>query len=534
MLWVDPQNHTYYLDPAPGSQAQRALSRGPWAWSRSKQAYSIPGFALAAYGASASSAMPLPEASPSAPKPSSPGWLDLAALPLTEPLWPFQAADVAQGFLGQRAWGEWAQVGLGKTMMALSAYHILKTHKLVDGILVIGPESARHGWIGQSSDSIVKFNLEGHLVTDGKKPLPRSGLIYCSVDKTWRPKYAAELLRRIKTGRWVLCCDEGHQLSPGSKRYAAVDLWASFCPWRWILTGTPIANYPDRFFSMWRLLTRNDCTYPQWVEWFCKLDGTWHKQRLLWLQEHMKRISRVRTRQEVAPDLPVTTVRTISVPLEGEQRLAYGELLRGAMIGYGGNGDRMEWLGALARLSSICSHHELQEGERRPSARVAKLEVLEGLLEGSGDAQAIIWSWHPGTLDWLARVLPCTSVTYHGGTSQRDRERAIQLFNSGERRLFLGNPSAAGVGLNLPNADIRVFFDSDFSTVDYVQSAGRNERGLMHDPKIEYRLVAQGTVEEMAWESQVKKENLRALVLGGKLQPDVVGKGIVARWRACG
>ena len=79
-----------------------------------------------------------------------------------------------------------------------------------------------------------------------------------------------------------------------------------------------------------------------------------------------------------------------------------------------------------------------------------------------------------------------------------------------------------------------MFFDSDFSTVDYVQSAGRNERGLMHDPKIEYRLVAQGTVEEMAWESQVKKENLRALVLGGKLQPDVVGKGIVARWRACG
>ena len=530
MLWVD-QAHTYYLDPAPGSQAQRALSRGPWAWSRSKQGYSIPGFAVASYGVSASNAMPLPEASPAPPKPPAPGWLDLASLPLSEPLWPFQAADVAQGFLGQRAWGEWAGCGLGKTLQALSAYWILKERGLVDGMLVIGPESARHGWIGPSSDSILKFNLAGHLVTDGK-PLPRSGLIYCSVDKVWRPKYATELLRRVKTGRWVLCADEAHQLSHGSKRYSAVDLWTSFCPYRWLLSGTPIANYPDRFYAMWRLLTRNDCSYPQWVEWFCKSDGTWHKQRLLWLQDYMKRISRVRTRQEVAPDLPVTTVRTISVPLEGEQRLAYGELLRGAMIGYGG--DRMEWLGTLAKLSSICSHHELQEGDRRPSGRVAKLDVLEGLLEDSGDAQAVIWSWHPGTLDWLARMLPYSSVTYHGGTSQKDRERAIVSFNNGSARLFLGNPSAAGVGLNLPNANIRVFFDSDFSPTDVQQAAGRNERGIKHDPKVEYRLVAQGTVEELAWQSQVKKENLRALILGGKQQPEVVGKGIVQRWRERG
>ena len=533
MLWVDPQTHTYYLDPAPGSQAQRALSRGPWAWSRSKQAYAIPGFAVEAYGVHPANATPLPEAPSAAPKPPVPGWLDLAALPLAEPLWPFQAADVVQGFLGQRAWGEWAEVGLGKTRCALSAYHILKSRQLVDGMLVIGPESARHGWIGPSSDSLLKFNLVGHLVTDGK-PLPREGLIYCSVDKVWRPKYAAELLRRVKTGRWVLCADECHQLSPGSMRFNAIDLWATFCPWRWLLSGTPIANYPDRFFAMWRLLTRNDCSYPQWVEWFCKPDGSWHKQRLLWLQDYMKRVSRVRTRREVAPDLPQTTINTISVPLEGEQRLAYAELLRGAAIGQGGGGSRMEWLGALAKLSSICSHHELQGEDRRPSARVAKLDVLEGLLEGSGDAQTIIWSWHPGTLDWLARVLPYTAVTYHGGTSPKDRERAIAVFNSGQARLFLGNPSAAGVGLNLPNANIRVFWDSDFSPTDVQQAAGRNERGLMHEPKIEYRLVAQGTVEELAWESQVRKENLRALILGGKQQPETVGKGILQRGKTCG
>lgn len=124
------------------------------------------------------------------------------------------------------------------------------------------------------------------------------------------------------------------------------------------------------------------------------------------------------------------------------------------------------------------------------------------------------------------------SVRYHGGTNEKERAAAVLRFNADpECKVFLGNPSAAGAGLNLPAGDVRVYWDGSFSSTQYVQSAGRIERGIKYDPKMEYRLVAENSVESYAWQMVEKKIDLAEFIFRGGPAATHHAKGIVARWQ---
>jgi SNF2 family DNA or RNA helicase len=277
---------------------------------------------------------------------------------------------------------------------------------------------------------------------------------------------------------------------------------------------------------MWRLLTNNDCTFEQWKEWFLKPGGGYHEGRLKMLGEAIKGFSRVRTKKEVAPDLPETTIRVISVNMEGEQEKAYSKIISDYMQNPGQTFETM-----LIHLASVCSHPELPQKPPQLTQECAKLLELRELLEGFGEVKGCIWSWHPSVLQWLARVLPYKSVQYHGQTPPKERERAIHEFNHGNAQIFLGNPSACGTGLNLPNGEWRIFWDCDWSPVEYTQACGRIERGLSYTPRTEYRLVARHSIEEMVWQALEKKENLKELILSGKkVNKETYGEGVIRKW----
>jgi len=519
MITWDPSNHWFHV---PASERMR---RSPWAYNRGASSFLVPGFAIEEYGYSLRDAV-------ATHKPNALKWepLDLVTLPVS--LWDFQAEDVLRLLRG--AWGEWAQVGLGKTVMALSAYRILREQGHVDGMIVVGPESASHAWAGKSSDTSEYFNETGFRVKAGAKKWPSEGVIFVNYDKIYRPNYSGELLKRIRTGRWIMCLDEAHMVSNGaSKRFQTIDLWSRFVRWRWLLTGTPVSNYPDKLWALWKLLTNNDCTAEQWSTWFKHASGEWHKARLGMLGRYLSTISRVRTRKQVAPSLPPTTIRVIRVRMEGPQRSAYDGMIRKQEAVMGDHKVRgWDWMGVMVHLLSLCSHPELPFKPERLTESCAKLEALEEILEGLGETKCCVWSWHPEVLKWLARVLPYKSVQYHGDIGPRAREQAIHEFNNGDAQLFLGNPSAAGAGLNLPAGDVRIYWDASWSPVEYDQSAGRIERGLSYSPKTEYRLVAENSIEEYTWECLARKENLKTAILGGQATAigDTWSKGIAQRW----
>lgn len=514
MITWDPSNHWYNI---PADRVRKS----PWVYNRGASSFLVPGFAVEEYGVTPGSAVATKKMAANKWQP-----LDLATLPVS--LWDFQGEDVLSLLSGP--WGEWAQVGLGKTVIALSAYHVLHSQGLVDGMIVVGPESASHAWVGESSDTTQHFGLKGYTVKAGCKKWPTGGVIFVSYDKIFRPAYSRELLQRIRSGRWIMCCDEAHMIGSG-KRFQTIDLWSRFVKWRWLLTGTPVSNYPDKLYTLWRVLTGNDCTRDQWDSWFQRADGTWHKARLEKLGRYFRSISKVRTRREVAPHLPPVTIRTISVALTGEQRSAYDGMIRRQEAVVDGEKVRgWDWMGVMVHLLSLCSHPELPFKPDHLTMHCAKLEALQEILEGLGDTKCCIWSWHPSVLEWLARVLPYKSVQYHGNTSPAARAKAIHDFNHGDAQLFLGNPAASGSGLNLPAGDVRIFWEAGWSPTHYEQACGRIERGLNYSPKTEYRLVGEHTIEEFVWAKVQAKIDMAQLIMSGKQKPEEYIRGIVQRW----
>lgn len=496
----------------------------PWGGSpflRTARGYDLPGFALDAYGLRWEHAAGVRQRNITLPDPFA-----LCDLPCA--LWPHQVADVPEMVAGP--WGEWAQVGLGKTLMVLSAFKILRDAGQVDGLIVLGPESASHAWVGPSSDAHT-WGIESGLITDKvkKKGMPTTPILFCNYDKAWREPYSSRLLGLLRTRRYALVLDEAHLCTgPAAKRFAAVELWSRFAPYLWLLTGTPVMNYPDRLWAIWRLLTRDSTSYEQWCLWFRPDGRSWHSERLAQLGRYMKRFSRVRTKKEVAPHLPATIIKTIPVRLDGVQRQLYTKYLEKLAHPESDN----ERLGAIQKLLGVCSHPDLAKPGAPLVQAESKLAILLELLEGFGELKTVIWSWHPATLDWLARKLPVESVRYHGGTNEKERAAAVLRFNADpECKVFLGNPSAAGAGLNLPAGDVRVYWDGSFSSTQYVQSAGRIERGIKYDPKMEYRLVAENSVESYAWQMVEKKIDLAEFIFRGGPAATHHAKGIVARWQ---
>ena len=80
----------------------------------------------------------------------------------------------------------------------------------------------------------------------------------------------------------------------------------------------------------------------------------------------------------------------------------------------------------------------------------AMVQRLKEMPEGD---KAIVWACWRMDLKTIAARLKLEGidhVTYHGSTSEKDREVAVDRFNNDTRvRVFLGNPDCAGQAVNL-------------------------------------------------------------------------------------
>jgi SNF2 family DNA or RNA helicase len=114
-----------------------------------------------------------------------------------------------------------------------------------------------------------------------------------------------------------------------------------------------------------------------------------------------------------------------------------------------------------------------------------------------------------------AALKPLGVVEYHGGTKEKDRETAIDSFQEGDARVFVGNPAAAGTGLTLHAAETAIYFSSSYSLEERLQSEDRCHRiGLRH-PVVYIDLVATGTIDERISSALQSKRGTAEEILGG-------------------
>ncbi|KAI6524262.1 hypothetical protein MCOR10_004952 [Pyricularia oryzae] len=141
-----------------------------------------------------------------------------------------------------------------------------------------------------------------------------------------------------------------------------------------------------------------------------------------------------------------------------------------------------------------------------------KWRVLKDLLkfwEGNGD-KVLVFSHSVKLLQVLRALFQTTHYSYSyldGSLAIEERQQIVDDFNSDPQQfVFLISTKAGGVGLNITSANKVVIFDPHWNPSWDLQAQDRAYRiGQTRDVDV-FRLVSQGTIEEIVYARQIYKQ----------------------------
>jgi SNF2 family DNA or RNA helicase len=436
-------------------------------------------------------------------------------------------------------------MGLGKTRQALVAAQQLFTAKKIDRVLVLAPAAVRLSW----RQEIDKLEADGLLfmpcIYDAAKQtmygakshlastiLPVAVLSYALLPQK---RHVEALERWCLDGRTLLVCDESSFLKNRSaKQTKSSARLAKACVYRWLLTGTPIANSPLDLYGQSLVMANGKGPLGAMNWWQFQARYAVLKQMNMGqlrfkqvvgyqnIDELTKRFAPyvLRRTKEECLDLPAKTYVVREVALSEETWRIYNELRKEAMLCLPDIEERPEPNAAvrILRLCQLTSGHvgtgqQMTEPEDFIEQEGGNVGILTGasrdvssekldwlvneILDGelSSERALIVWCRWRRERERLHDLLWKSADSHagdrylfqiYGGQSQVERNESIEWFQSdnidGVKKsknaqcVLLAQPHAGGFGLTLTAASTAVYLSNDFSFTTRVQSEDRCHR----------------------------------------------------------
>lgn len=227
-----------------------------------------------------------------------------------------------------------------------------------------------------------------------------------------------------------------------------------------------------------------------------------------------------RTKSAVIAELPPKTEITHHIQLEGAQRDVYEmvrismeQKVREAIAAQGVEKSHIVLLDALLKLRQICCSPRLLKWPDAHFEAIgsAKLDALLTLLDNliREGRRVLVFSQFTSMLRLIAEALNARGYPYIELTGQsRDRGALVARFQQGDIPIFLISLKAGGTGLNLTRADTVIHYDPWWNPAVEDQATDRTHRLGQENPVFVYRLVAEGTVEDVILRMQARKRTL--------------------------
>lgn len=132
--------------------------------------------------------------------------------------------------------------------------------------------------------------------------------------------------------------------------------------------------------------------------------------------------------------------------------------------------------GTPGGITSRAKIAQLAKGRHEGSdVDTAKPEFIRQLVESWPEESTIVWCLYNREQDTLERVFP-GAASIRGDTPHEERERLIDDFKAGRRRVLISKPRVLGFGLNLQVATRQVFSSCQDSYESYFQAVKRSNR----------------------------------------------------------
>lgn len=452
--------------------------------------------------------------------------LDLT--PRTRPF-PHQL-EAEQFILTRPAVALFDEQGLGKTKIVLDVLLQEISAGKIDGGLVV----CKHGLLPMWESEIEKHTNTRGVVLSGT--VGQTGLalmVYSPIYVTSYSLVHRELDRireLLKLRRMAIVLDESHTIkNPEAQTTRDILAISALAAKRIILTGTPVANYPEDLWSQFYFLDGGKTLgrdFEAFKLYYSLGRGVSRRsvsdQDLTALSSRIRPIA-IRRTKEGTLELPDKSFETRAVALEEKQGLMYRQIRDELRLELTHDGKLIESmdieniLERLLRLVQVCSNPALVDP--RYDAVPAKFAALDSLISAilKKGEKVVVWSQFVDNVKTLShRHREQGSAAIHGGVPIEDRKRIVDRFQDDvNRRIVFAVPAAAREGLTLTAANHAIYLDRNFNLVDYLQSQDRIHRIGQERPCVITKLMAEGTIDDFVDDVLRRKFEIAETVQSG-------------------
>ncbi len=280
------------------------------------------------------------------------------------------------------------------------------------------------------------------------------------------------------------------------------------------LTGTPIENTLAEIWSIF------DFLMPGYLFSYSNFNKNYEKPIVLGEDENIShRLKRMvepfilrRLKKDVLSELPDKIEEIYFVELSEEEKQLYrANLLEANDKLHSDDENKIIILAMLTRLRQLCIDPSLVYDRIYGTSSKIKMTMDLIVRAIANDKKVLLFSSFTSVLDKVSTLCDEQGIDYltlTGSTKKEDRQRYVDMFQTGDIPLFLISLKAGGTGLNLTEAGVVIHVDPWWNVSAQNQATDRAHRIGQKNTVQVIRLIAKNTIEEKIQVMQEKKKEL--------------------------
>lgn len=331
-------------------------------------------------------------------------------------------------------------------------------------------------------------------------------------------------------GKILFVVDESHDFrTPSSKRFRVARAFAKMCNYKRILTGTSASNSPLALWSQFEILQPGALGFDTFGEFKARYaitrigrtrSGRAYEQIVGYtdqddLQQRVSQWASVVLKGDAG--IPALLDTSHEFFMTGKQRKLYDKITESFML----EDQILEGGVMLSKLQQISRGWYYKEnGEVEYIIKPADNPALQGLYQlcFGVSGKTIVWARHTEELKQIEDLMKRKGVeyvVYKGGMSERGKVEARSAFNEDpDIKVFIGQPKAGGVGLDLSAAEQIVWYSHVFDLIDYEQASERASAAWKEKGVDVVHLMAHNTVDQYIRGAHSRKADIAEEISG--------------------
>ena len=467
---------------------------------------------------------------------------------------PYQHQDDAlEASWDKKVWAYFMEMGTGKSKVCIDNAALLYEQKEIDTFVVVAPKGVYRNWarleipahLPDHIDRLVAIwnpsptKTQKSLLKSLLEPQGALRVLLMNVEALSTAKGQKYLTAVLSGSQAMLAVDESTSIkSPKARRTKNLIKLAPLAKYKRILTGFPVTQSPMDLWAQCRFLDETllgDCgdNFFQFQYRYAimkKRDVGSHSFNQIVGYRNLEQLSEMLTEfssrimKEECLDLPAKIYTRRDVALTHDQSRIYAELKDFALAQI----DDHEFMTTpnamtqLLRMQQVLSGHTKSDSGQLVEIADNRLTELISCLE-EVEGKVIIWSRFRYDIKRIAAALvkeygPGSTVTYFGDTSDDERTSAIEQFQEGDARFFVGNPQTGGYGITLTAAQTVIYFANSFDLAVRMQSEDRAHRIGQMNHVTYIDLIAENTIDERIVKALRNKMDIASVVMGEQLR----------------